>query len=72
MKEEDTFGFIVVDGHGALFASVCGSNRTVLHKFSVSGDSSLSPPYLNVALRDPSSERLAALFIKREPDAAKP
>lgn len=35
MKEEDTFGFIVVDGHGAIFASVCGSNRTVLHNFSV-------------------------------------
>ncbi|KAJ3317399.1 Electron transfer flavoprotein alpha-subunit [Gonapodya sp. JEL0774] len=29
------FGFIVVDGHGALFATVAGSTRTILHKFSV-------------------------------------
>ncbi len=32
---EDSFGFVVVDGRGALFGRVCGADRAVLHRFPV-------------------------------------
>ncbi|KAK7684666.1 Polypeptide release factor (eRF1) in translation termination [Cerrena zonata] len=35
LQDDDKFGFIVMDGNGALFGSVCGNDRQVLHKFSV-------------------------------------
>ena len=35
LRDDDTFGFIIMDGNGCLFGTLCGSNRTVLHKFSV-------------------------------------
>lgn len=35
LQDDDRFGFIVMDGNGALFGSVCGNNREVLHKFTV-------------------------------------
>lgn len=35
LRDDETFGFIVMDGNGCLFGTLCGSNRTVLHKFSV-------------------------------------
>jgi len=35
LQADDKFGFMVMDGRGCLFASVCGNNREVLHKFSV-------------------------------------
>jgi peptide chain release factor subunit 1 len=36
MLQDDTpFGFIIIDGHGCLFAIVQGNQRTILHKFSV-------------------------------------
>ncbi len=31
----DRFGFIVMDGNGALFGTLHGNTRDVLHKFSV-------------------------------------
>ena len=34
-KNDDTFGFIVMDGNGCLFATVTGNNQHVLHKFDV-------------------------------------
>jgi len=33
--DDEAFGFIVIDGNGCLYGSVQGSNREVLHKFSV-------------------------------------
>ena len=33
--DDEAFGFIVMDGNGCLYGTVQGSNREVLHKFSV-------------------------------------
>eukprot|EP00456_Euglypha_rotunda_P005146 TRINITY_DN10873_c0_g2_i17.p1 TRINITY_DN10873_c0_g2~~TRINITY_DN10873_c0_g2_i17.p1 ORF type:complete len:293 (-),score=49.07 TRINITY_DN10873_c0_g2_i17:15-893(-) len=35
LESDDKFGFIVMDGNGCLFGSLCGNTRTVLHKFAV-------------------------------------
>jgi peptide chain release factor subunit 1 len=35
LMDDEAFGFIVVDGNGTLYGTVQGSNREVLHKFSV-------------------------------------
>lgn len=35
LQDDNTFGFIVMDGGGSLFGTVCGNTRTVLHKFVV-------------------------------------
>lgn len=35
MEVHETYGFIVVDGNGCLFGTLCGSNRTVVEEFSV-------------------------------------
>lgn len=35
LQDDDRFGFIVMDGNGALFGAVSGNNREVLHKFTV-------------------------------------
>jgi peptide chain release factor subunit 1 len=35
LESDDKFGFIVMDGNGCLFGTLCGNTREVLHKFSV-------------------------------------
>jgi len=35
LDDDDKFGFIVMDGNGSLYGTLQGSNREVLHKFSV-------------------------------------
>lgn len=35
LEADDKFGFIVMDGQGALFGLLTGNTRTVLHKFTV-------------------------------------
>jgi len=35
LENEDKFGFIIMDGHGTLYGTLCGNTREVLHKFSV-------------------------------------
>jgi peptide chain release factor subunit 1 len=35
LMDDESFGFIVMDGNGSLFGTVQGSNREILHKFSV-------------------------------------
>jgi peptide chain release factor subunit 1 len=35
LENEDTFGFIVVDGNGALYGKLQGNNREICHKFTV-------------------------------------
>ena len=35
LESDDKFGFIIMDGNGALFGTLSGNTRTVLHKFSV-------------------------------------
>jgi peptide chain release factor subunit 1 len=35
LENEDTFGFIVIDGNGSLYGKLCGNNREVVHKFTV-------------------------------------
>lgn len=35
LADDNKFGFIVMDGNGALFGTLCGNTREVLHKFTV-------------------------------------
>lgn len=35
LQDDQKFGFIVMDGNGSLYGTVCGNTREVLHKFSV-------------------------------------
>ena len=35
LESDDKFGFIVMDGNGALFGTLSGNTREILHKFSV-------------------------------------
>lgn len=35
LQDDDRFGFIIMDGNGALFGAVSGNTREVLHKFTV-------------------------------------
>merc|ERR1719394_1833479 len=35
LESDDKFGFLIMDGNGALYGTVCGNHREVLHKFSV-------------------------------------
>jgi len=35
LENEDVFGFIVVDGNGALYGTLKGNNRDIVHKFTV-------------------------------------
>jgi peptide chain release factor subunit 1 len=35
LMDDESFGFIVMDGNGSLYGTVQGSNREILHKFSV-------------------------------------
>jgi len=35
LMDDESFGFIVMDGNGCLYGTVQGSNRDILHKFSV-------------------------------------
>jgi len=35
LEDDDKFGFIVMDGNGTLFGTLCGNTRNVMHKFSV-------------------------------------
>lgn len=35
LEDDEKFGFIIMDGNGALFGEVAGSTRTILNKFNV-------------------------------------
>jgi peptide chain release factor subunit 1 len=35
LEDDDTFGFIVMDGNGCLYATLQGNTRNVLHRFTV-------------------------------------
>jgi peptide chain release factor subunit 1 len=35
LEDDDRFGFLIMDGNGALYGSVQGNHREVMHKFSV-------------------------------------
>jgi len=35
LEDDDKFGFIVMDGNGSLYGTLQGSNREIVHKFSV-------------------------------------
>lgn len=35
LQDDHKFGFIVMDGNGSLFGTLCGNTREVLHKFTV-------------------------------------
>lgn len=35
LENESPFGFIVIDGHGAIYAKVSGNNKSIINKFAV-------------------------------------
>ncbi len=35
LNSDEKYGFIVMDGNGALYGTVCGSHQEILHKFTV-------------------------------------
>merc|ERR1712087_435160 len=35
LEADDKFGFLIMDGNGALYGTLQGSHREILHKFSV-------------------------------------
>jgi peptide chain release factor subunit 1 len=35
LNDDKKYGFIIVDGNGCLFGTLCGSQKTILHRFSV-------------------------------------
>ena len=35
LSNDDRYGFIIMDGHGALFGILQGNRREVIHKFGV-------------------------------------
>jgi peptide chain release factor subunit 1 len=35
LADDNKFGFIIMDGNGALFGTLQGNSREVLHKFTV-------------------------------------
>jgi len=35
LESDDRYGFLIIDGNGALYGTVAGNHREVLHKFSV-------------------------------------
>merc|ERR1719201_1825817 len=35
LEDDDKFGFVIMDGNGSLFGTLCGNTRSILHKFSV-------------------------------------
>jgi peptide chain release factor subunit 1 len=35
LQDDDTYGFIVMDGNGSLYGTLCGNTRNILYKFSV-------------------------------------
>jgi peptide chain release factor subunit 1 len=35
LADDNKFGFIIMDGNGALFGTLQGNTREVLHKFTV-------------------------------------
>lgn len=79
--DDEAFGFIVMDGNGSLYGTVQGSNREVLHKFSVDlpkkhgrgGQSALRFARLRLEKRHNYVRKVAEmatqLFV---PDGAKP
>lgn len=50
LADDNKFGFIVMDGNGALFGTLQGNTREVLHKFTVdlpkSTEEEVSLPYV--------------------------
>ena len=35
LNDDETFGFIIIDGNGALFATLSGNNKTIVSQFTV-------------------------------------
>jgi peptide chain release factor subunit 1 len=76
LQDDAKFGFIVMDGNGSLYGTICGNAREILHKFSVDlpkkhgrgGQSSVRFARLRVEARHnyvrKVSEMATSLFIK--------
>merc|ERR1719310_1947953 len=80
MEDDDKFGFLVMDGNGSLFGTVTGSNRQVLHKFSVElpkkhgrgGQSALRFARLRLEKRHNYLRKVAELAVQMFITADKP
>jgi peptide chain release factor subunit 1 len=78
LEDDQRFGFIVMDGNGSLYGTICGNTREVLHKFSVDlpkkhgrgGQSSVRFARLRVEARHNYVRKVAELatqfFIKED------
>ena len=78
LTSDEKYGFIIVDGNGTLYGTVCGNNQTVLHKFTVElpkkhrrgGQSSLRFARLRMEARDNYVRKVGELathyFIENE------
>ncbi len=60
LDDDKKFGFIVLDGNGALFATLSGNTREVLHKLSVDLPKKHGKIYCN--LRSPDYETSVDLW----------
>lgn len=71
-EEHEKYGFIVIDGNGCLFATLCGNTREVLHQFTVDlpkkhgrgGQSALRFARLRVEKRHNYVKKCAELAIQ--------
>jgi peptide chain release factor subunit 1 len=72
LQDDQKFGFIILDGNGALYGTVCGNTREVLHKFSVDlpkkhgrgGQSALRFARLRVEKRHNYVRKVAELAVQ--------
>jgi len=78
LTSDEKYGFIIIDGNGTLYGTVCGNNQSVLHKFTVElpkkhrrgGQSSLRFARLRMEARDNYVKKVGELathyFITNE------
>merc|ERR1712141_384737 len=48
LADDNRFGFIVMDGNGALFGTLQGNTRDVLHKFAWRSDTTMCEKWLKL------------------------
>ena len=72
MRDEKSYGFIILDGNGCLFGTLSGDNKNVLHKFSVDlpkkhgrgGQSALRFARLRLEARAAYLKKITELAVK--------
>ena len=62
MADDNRFGFIVMDGNGSLFGTLCGNTRNVLQKFTVDLPKKHGTAYIMFSPTDDSSRTKQLLY----------